>query len=151
MPAHCSHTHLFVAQPRHRVDVLLLDHEGCQVGCVGRQEDDSEEGPDQHHDLTGGAFWILNGDGVVEDDSPQQPHWLPDCEGGPPGIWPQGTELLAVRTGRDQFDDRYWPQNKAVTQLWEEKPADWSSQSIEDTMITGLLTAVHSRMQLKKL
>lgn len=66
--------YLFVAQSRDCVDVLLLDHEGCQVGCIGSQEDDSEESPDQDHDLTGGALWILNGDRVVEDDSPQQPH-----------------------------------------------------------------------------
>lgn len=104
MLAHSLHTHLFVAQPRHRVDVLLLDHEGCQVGRVGCQEDDGEEGPDQHHDLTGGAFGILDGDGVVEDDSPQQPHRLPNGEGGPPGIWQ--TEHR-ISHGEDEFDDRY--------------------------------------------
>lgn len=54
--------YLFVTQSRDCVDVLLLDHEGCQVGCVGSQEDDSEESPDQDHDLAGGALWILNRD-----------------------------------------------------------------------------------------
>lgn len=86
-------THLFVTQPRHRVDVLLLDHEGRQVGRVGRQEDDGEEGPYQHHDLTGGAFGVLDGDGVVEDDSPQQPHRLPNGEGGPARIWQTGHRI----------------------------------------------------------
>ncbi len=81
-----SALYLFVTQSRDRVNVLLLDHEGCQVGCVGSQEDDSEESPDQDHDLTGGALWILNGDRVVEDDSPQQPHWLPNSESGTAGI-----------------------------------------------------------------
>ena len=72
--------YLFVRESRHRVDVLLLDHEGSQVGSVRGQEDDSEEGPDQNHDLTGRPFWVFNGDGVVEDDAPQQPHRLPDGE-----------------------------------------------------------------------
>lgn len=66
--------HLFITQSGDGVDVLLLDHEGCQVGCVGSQEDDSEESPNQDHDLTSGAFRILNGDRVVENNSPQQPH-----------------------------------------------------------------------------
>lgn len=82
--------YLFVAQSRDRVDVLLLDHEGGQVGCVRSQEDDGKEGPDQDHDLAGGALWILNGDRVVEDNSPQQPHRLPNSEGGTSGIWQTG-------------------------------------------------------------
>lgn len=54
--------YLFVAQSRDCVDVLLLDHKCCQVGCVGSQEDDGKEGPDQDHDLTGGALWIFDWD-----------------------------------------------------------------------------------------
>lgn len=78
--------YLFVTQSGHCVDVLLLDHEGCQVGCVGSQEDDGKESPDQDHDLASGALWILNRDRVIEDNSPQQPHRLPDGKGGTSGI-----------------------------------------------------------------
>lgn len=67
-------TYLFVAQSRNSVNVLLLDHECCQVGCVTGQEDDSEEGPYQHHDLTRGALWVLNRHRIVEDNPPKQPH-----------------------------------------------------------------------------
>lgn len=77
VPVHQTHTrtlHLFVAQSGDGVDVLLLDHEGRQVGRVGGEEDDGEEGPDQHHDLAGGALRVLDGHRVVEDDAPQQPH-----------------------------------------------------------------------------
>ena len=76
-------SHLLIREARHRVDVLLLDHEGGQVGGVRGQEDDGEEGPDQHHDLAGGALGVLDGHRVVEDDAPQQPHRLADGEGGP--------------------------------------------------------------------
>lgn len=74
--------YLFVAQSRDGVDVLLLDHEGSQVRCVGSQEDDGKERPDQDHDLTGGALGVLDWDGVVEDNPPQQPHRLPDGKRG---------------------------------------------------------------------
>ena len=80
-------SYLFVTQSRDCVSVLLLDHEGCQVGSVGGQEDDSEEGPYQDHDLAGGALGVLNWNRVVEDDAPQQPHRLPNSEGGASGIW----------------------------------------------------------------
>lgn len=72
--------YLLIGESRHRVDVLFLDHEGGQVGRVRGQEDDSEEGPDQHHDLAGGSLGVFHGDRVVEDDAPQQPHRLPDGE-----------------------------------------------------------------------
>lgn len=87
--------YLFVTQSRDCVDVLLLDHEGCQVSCVGRQKDDSKESPDQDHDLTGCALGILNRDRVVEDDPPQKPHWLADCKCGTSrvlGGWSQSGE-----------------------------------------------------------
>ena len=82
-----SNSHLFVWQARHLVDVLLLDHEGSQVGSVGGQEDDSEEGPHWHHDLAGGTFRILHRDGVVENQTPEQPDGLADGEGGTARLW----------------------------------------------------------------
>ena len=82
-----SYSHLFVWQARHLVDVLLLDHEGSQVGSVGGQEDDSEEGPHWHHDLAGGTFRILHRDGVVENQTPEQPDGLADGEGGTARLW----------------------------------------------------------------
>jgi hypothetical protein len=75
--------YLLVAESRHLVHILLLDHEGCQVGSVGGQEDDSEEGPHRHHDLTGPTLGVLHWDRVVEDQTPQQPDGLADGEGGP--------------------------------------------------------------------
>lgn len=69
-----SVAYLLVREPRHCVDILLLDHEGSQVGSVGRQEDDSKEGPDQDHDLTGRSLWVFDRYRVVEDDAPQEPH-----------------------------------------------------------------------------
>lgn len=54
-------SYLLVTQSRDSVNVLLLDHEGCQVGCVAGQEDHGKESPHQHHDLTGGAFGVFNG------------------------------------------------------------------------------------------
>ena len=86
-PHTALNSHLFIWQARHLVDILLLDHEGSQVGSVGGQEDDSEEGPHWHHDLTGGTFGILHGDGVVEDQTPEQPDGLTDGEGGTAGLW----------------------------------------------------------------
>lgn len=89
-------THLPVAEPRHGVHVLLLDHEGGQIGCVAGKKDDREEGPHQHHDLAGGAPRILHWHGVVEDQGPQQPDGFPNGEGratracGEPG---QGMDL----------------------------------------------------------
>jgi len=74
-------SYLFVRQPGDLVHVLLLDHEGGQVGGVGGEEDDGEEGPHRHHDLTGGAFGVLHRHGVVEDQTPQQPDGLADGEG----------------------------------------------------------------------
>lgn len=75
-------SHLFVAQPRHLVHKLLLDHEGGQVGSVAGEEDDGEEGPDRHNELAGGTFGVLHGDRVVEDQTPEQPHCLAHGEGG---------------------------------------------------------------------
>ncbi len=57
-----SVSYLLVREPRHCVDILFLDHEGSQVGSVRGQEDDSKEGPDQDHDLTGCSFRVFNGD-----------------------------------------------------------------------------------------
>ena len=74
-------SYLFVRETGDLVHVLLLDHEGGQVGGVGGQEDDSEEGPHRHHDLTGGAFGVLHGHRVVEDQTPEQPDGLTDGEG----------------------------------------------------------------------
>lgn len=73
----CSVSHLLVRQPGHRVDILLLDHEGSQVGSVGSQENDCKKGPDQDHDFTGGSFGVFNGDWVVKDYAPQEPNWFP--------------------------------------------------------------------------
>lgn len=72
---------LLVTKARHSVDVLFLDHEGCQIGRVASEEDDSEEGPHQDHDLAGGAPGVLDGNRVVEDQCPQQPHGLANGEG----------------------------------------------------------------------
>lgn len=72
--------YLLIGESRYRVNVLFLDHEGSQVGGVRGQEDDSEEGPDQDHDLAGRSLGVFHGDRVVEDDAPQQPHRLPDGE-----------------------------------------------------------------------
>lgn len=74
--------YLVVAQSRHLVHKLLLDHEGGQVSSVAGQEDDGEEGPNGHDELAGGAFGVLHGDGVVEDQTPEQPHCLAHGEGG---------------------------------------------------------------------
>lgn len=82
-----SVSYLLVRKPRHCVDILLLDHEGGQVGSVGSQEDDSKKGPDQDHDLTRCSFWVFNGDRVVEDDAPQEPHWLSNGERWTTGGW----------------------------------------------------------------
>lgn len=79
--------YLFVREAWHRVDIFLLNHEGSQVSSVGGQEDDSKEGPDQHHDLAGGSPWVLHRHGVVEDNGPQKPHGLPDGERRAPGFW----------------------------------------------------------------
>lgn len=79
--------YLFVTQARDGIDVLLLDHEGCQICSVGRQENDSEEGPHQDHYFTGGAFGVLNGHRIVKDNTPQQPHRFPNGERGTSGIW----------------------------------------------------------------
>ena len=78
--------HLLVAEAGDLVHVLLLDHEGGQVGSVAGQEDDGEEGPHRHHDLTGGALGVLHRHGVVEDQAPQQPDGLADGEGGTAGL-----------------------------------------------------------------
>ena len=82
-----SLSYLLVREAGHRVDVLLLDHEGSQVGSVGGQEDDSKEGPHRHHDLTGGTLGILHRDGVVENQTPEQPDGLTDGERGAAGLW----------------------------------------------------------------
>lgn len=78
--------YLFVTQSGDGVDVLLLDHEGSQVGRVGSQEDDGKESPDQDHDLTRGALRVLNRNRVVKDDTPQQPDGFSNGEGGTSGI-----------------------------------------------------------------
>lgn len=78
--------YLFVTQARNSVNVLLLDHECCQVGCVTGQEDNSEEGPNQHHDLTRSALWVLNWHRIVEDNPPKQPYRLPNGKGWPTRI-----------------------------------------------------------------
>lgn len=80
-------TDLLIAQPRDLVHKFLLDHEGSQVGCVAGQEDDRKEGPDRDHDFAGGAFRVLHRHRVVEHQAPQEPHGLPDGEGGPVSIW----------------------------------------------------------------
>lgn len=72
---------LLVTKARNSVDVLLLDHEGCQIGRVASEKDDSEEGPHQDHDLAGGTTGVLDGNRVVEDQCPQQPHGLANGEG----------------------------------------------------------------------
>lgn len=79
-------SHLIVAQPRHLVHELLLDHEGGQVCSVAGEKDDSKEGPHGHDELAGGAFGILHGDGVVEDQTPEQPHRLAHGEGRSVGV-----------------------------------------------------------------
>lgn len=74
-------THLSVTEPRHGVHILLLDHEGSQIGCIAGKEDDSKEGPHENHDLAGGAPRILHWHGVVEHQGPQQPDGFPNGEG----------------------------------------------------------------------
>lgn len=74
-------THLSVTEPGHGVHVLLLDHEGGQVGCVAGEKDDGKEGPHQNHDLAGGAPRILHRHRVVEHQGPQQPDGFPNGEG----------------------------------------------------------------------
>ena len=60
---------------------MLLNHECSQVSCVAGQEDDSEEGPNGYHDLTGGSFRVLDRYRVVEDQTPKQPYGLTYGEG----------------------------------------------------------------------
>ena len=69
-------SYLVVRQSGDLVDKLLLDHESGQVGSVRGQEDDGEEGPHGHDELTGGAFRVLDWHRVVEDQTPQQPDGL---------------------------------------------------------------------------
>ena len=82
--------YLVVGETGDLVDELLLDHEGGQVGSVGGQEDDSEEGPHRHYELTGGSFRVLHRHRVVEDETPQQPHGLAHGEGRSVGVWERG-------------------------------------------------------------
>lgn len=56
---------------------------------------------------------------------------FPMVKVGPPGSGRQDTEPVTVKTSGRAFDDRYRPR--------DEKAADWSSPSIKDTMIAGLL------------
>lgn len=64
-------THLFITQPSHLVNKLLLNHEGSQVSSVTGQEDDSKESPDRHHDFTRRPLGVLHRHRVVEDQAPQ--------------------------------------------------------------------------------
>jgi len=82
----CVFPHLLVRQSGDLVHELFLDHEGGQVGGVGGEEDDGEEGPDRHDDLTGGALRVLHRHRVVEHQTPQQPDGLTDGEGGAVGV-----------------------------------------------------------------
>lgn len=80
-------SYLLVWETSHLVHIFLLDHESSQVSSVGGQEDDSKEGPHRHHDLTGGAFGILNRHRVVKDQTPQQPDGLTDGERWTVRLW----------------------------------------------------------------
>lgn len=83
-------SYLFVWKTSDLVHVLLLDHERSQVGSVGGQKDDSEEGPHGYHDLTRGAFGVLHRYRVVKDQTPEQPDSLTDGEGWTVRLWKTG-------------------------------------------------------------
>lgn len=87
-------THLVVTQSCHLVHKLLLDHEGGQVGSVAGEEDDGEEGPHGHDELASGAFGVLHRDGVVEDQTPEQPHRLAHGERGSVWVWKNSTPKI---------------------------------------------------------